>query len=136
MRRGQQTLLNAGKGLIAWDKWQDDPAAAAGESVFNVASFIVPVGAATAPVRASASTAAAAIRTAPGHRSPRPGLRGDQGRRRGHEDGHAGYCDLAKSVDLATIDMGNLGPGTKIDLPDIRRSTHPRSRFRRSLGTT
>ena len=63
LRRGQETLLNAGKGLIAWDKWQDDPAAAAGEAVFNVASIIVPVGAATAPVRASASTAAAAIRT-------------------------------------------------------------------------
>ncbi|HLL62202.1 MAG TPA: hypothetical protein VK401_04085, partial [Propionibacteriaceae bacterium] len=63
MRRGQETLLNAGKGLIAWDKWGEDPFAAAGEATFNVASILVPVGAATAPVRTSASTAAAAVRT-------------------------------------------------------------------------
>ena len=63
LRRGQQTLLNAGKGLIAYDQWSKDPAAAAGTAVFNIASIVVPVGAATAPVRTSASTAAAAVRT-------------------------------------------------------------------------
>lgn len=62
LQRGQQTLLNAGKGIVAWDKWEDDPWTAAGEAGFNVASILVPVGAATAPVRASASTAAAALR--------------------------------------------------------------------------
>jgi hypothetical protein len=63
LRDCQMTVLNAGKGLLAWDKWKDDPAAAAGEATFNVASIIIPAGAATAPVRTSASTAAAAIRT-------------------------------------------------------------------------
>src|SRR5918998_3252021 len=62
LRRGQETLLNAGKGLIAWDTWSEDPARAAGATVFNLGTILIPVGAATAPVRASASTAAAAIR--------------------------------------------------------------------------
>ena len=64
LRDCQMTVVNAGKGLLAWDKWKDDPAAAAGEATFNIASIIIPAGAATAPVRTSASTAAAAIRTA------------------------------------------------------------------------
>src|SRR5690606_15729995 len=41
-RNGTDTLVTAGKGMIAWDKWSDDPAAAAGESVFNVGTFFIP----------------------------------------------------------------------------------------------
>ena len=58
-RRGQDTLKAAGKGLIAYDTWAEDPARAAGATVFNLGTIIIPVGAATAPVRVSASTAAA-----------------------------------------------------------------------------
>ncbi len=122
MRRGQQTLLNAGKGLIAWDKWQDDPAAAAGESVFNVATLIVPVGAATAPVRASASTAAAAIRaTARVVDLLDPASLVIKGGAAGTRVALPLVGDLARSLDLGrTLDLSTLGgTGTRIDLPDF-----------------
>ena len=119
LRDSQMTVLNAGKGLLAWDKWKDDPAAAAGEATFNVASIIIPAGAATAPVRTSTSTAAAAIRTAakvmdvidPASALIKVGTAGAR-------IAIPAIADLVKSVDLSKIDTGNLGAGSKIDIPD------------------
>jgi hypothetical protein len=55
-----ETLLNAGKGIIAWDKWADDPGTALGESVFNVGTVLIPGGAAIAGVK-TATTAASVL---------------------------------------------------------------------------
>ncbi|WP_345800699.1 hypothetical protein AAIB33_14655 [Microbacterium sp. AZCO] len=52
-----EALLNTGKALIAWDKWQDDPGTALGESVFNVGTILIPAGAAVTGVK-TAGTAA------------------------------------------------------------------------------
>ncbi|HJY46487.1 MAG TPA: TNT domain-containing protein [Propionibacteriaceae bacterium] len=127
LRDSQMTVLNAGKGLLAWDKWKDDPAAAAGEATFNVASLIIPAGAATAPVRTSASTAAAAIRTAarvmdvidPASALIKVGTAGAR-------IAIPAIADLVKSVDLSKIDIGNLGPGAKIDIPDLPQVEAPK----------
>jgi Tuberculosis necrotizing toxin len=119
LRDCQMTVVNAGKGLIAWDKWKDDPAAAAGEATFNVASIIIPVGAATAPVRTSASTAAAAIRTAakiidvvdPASALIKVGTAVAR-------VAIPAISDLVKSIDLSKIDLGNLDAAGKIDIPE------------------
>ncbi len=127
LRDSQMTVLNAGKGLLAWDKWKDDPAAAAREATFNVASIIIPAGAATAPVRTSASTAAAAIRTAakimdvidPASALIKVGTAGAR-------IAIPTIADLVKSVDLSKIDVGDLGPGAKIDIPDMPQVEVPK----------
>jgi hypothetical protein len=127
LRDCQMTVVNAGKGLIAWDKWKDDPAAAAGEATFNVASIIIPVGAATAPVRTSASTAAAAIRTAakiidvvdPASALIKVGTAGAR-------VAIPAISDLVKSIDLSKIDLGNLDAAGKIDIPDGPKIDAPR----------
>jgi hypothetical protein len=124
LRDCQMTVVNAGKGLIAWDKWKDDPAAAAGEATFNIASIIIPAGAATAPVRTSASTAAAAIRTAakvidvvdPTSVLIKAGTAGAK-------IALPAIADLMKSVDLSKIGIDNLG--TKIDIPDMPKIETP-----------
>ncbi|MEZ3161996.1 DNA/RNA non-specific endonuclease [Microbacterium sp. BWT-B31] len=56
----EDALLNTGKALIAWDKWADDPGTALGESVFNVATILIPAGAAITGVK-TASTAASVL---------------------------------------------------------------------------
>jgi|GEM_PF-1134873 len=127
LRDCQMTVVNAGKGLVAWDKWKDDPAAAAGEATFNIASIIIPVGAATAPVRTSASTAAAAIRTAAkiiDVADPTSAL---------IKVGTAGakiamptIADLVKSVDLSKIDLGKLDAAGKIDIPEAPKIDTPK----------
>jgi Tuberculosis necrotizing toxin len=126
LRDCQMTVLNAGKGLLAWDKWKDDPAAAAGEATFNVASIIIPVGAATAPVRTSASTAAAAIRTAarvidvvdPTSALIRVGSAGAR-------VAIPAIADLMRSVDLSRLDLGQLDAAGKIDIPDMPKIDAP-----------
>ena len=127
LRDCQMTVVNAGKGLIAWDKWKDDPAAAAGEATFNVASIIVPVGAATAPVRTSASTAAAAIRTAakiidvvdPASALIKVGTAGAR-------VAIPAISDLVKSIDLSKLDLGNLDAAGKIDIPESPKIDAPK----------
>ena len=127
LRDCQMTVVNAGKGLIAWDKWKDDPAAAAGEATFNIASIIIPVGAATAPVRTSASTAAAAIRTAakiidvvdPTSALIKLGTAGAK-------IAIPAIADLAKSIDLSKIGLDNVDVGGKIDLPDLPKVEAPK----------
>jgi hypothetical protein len=126
LRDSQMTVLNAGKGLLAWDKWKDDPAAAAGEAIFNFASILIPAGAATAPVRTSASTAAAAIRTAakiidvvdPASALIKVGTAGAR-------IAVPAIADLMKSVDLSKIDIGNLDAAGKIDIPEIPKVQAP-----------
>ncbi len=51
----QATVTGMGKGLIAYDRWSSDPAQAAGESVFNIATFFIPVGGAAAGTAKAAS---------------------------------------------------------------------------------
>jgi hypothetical protein len=127
LRDCQMTVVNAGKGLIAWDKWKEDPAAAAGEATFNIASIIIPVGAATAPVRTSASTAAAAIRTAakiidvadPTSALIKVGTAGAK-------IATPAIADLVKSVDLSKIDLGKLDAAGKIDIPEAPKIDMPK----------
>jgi hypothetical protein len=127
LRDCQTTLLNAGKGLVAWDKWKDDPAAAAGEATFNIASIIIPASAATAPVRTSASTAAAAIRTAakiidvvdPASALIRVGTAGAR-------IALPAIADLVRSVDLSRLDLGQLDAAGKIDIPDMPKIDAPK----------
>lgn len=40
----EESALDMGKGIIAWDTWKDDPARAAGATVFNVGTFFLPGG--------------------------------------------------------------------------------------------
>jgi hypothetical protein len=57
------TLKDAGKGLVAWDQWEDDPARATGHVVFNAASIVVGpkvVGAGAKGAVGSTKTAATA----------------------------------------------------------------------------
>ncbi|MET0735631.1 MAG: TNT domain-containing protein [Microbacterium sp.] len=56
-----EAWLNTGKALIAWDKWQDDPGTALGESVFNVGTLLIPVGGAAVAGVKTASTAASVL---------------------------------------------------------------------------
>ncbi|MGP3533807.1 hypothetical protein ACTU3I_03355 [Microbacterium sp. RD1] len=58
--QADETAINAGKALIAWDKWQDDPGTALGESVFNIGTALIPGGAAIAGVK-TAGTAASVL---------------------------------------------------------------------------
>jgi len=53
----QATVTGMGKGLIAYDRWASDPAQAAGESVFNIATFFIPVGGAAAGAAKAVSLA-------------------------------------------------------------------------------
>jgi Tuberculosis necrotizing toxin len=127
LRDCQMTVVNAGKGLVAWDKWKDDPAAAAGEATFNIASIIIPAGAATAPVRTSASTAAAAIRTAakiidvvdPASALIKVGTAGAK-------IAMPAIADLVKSIDLSKLDLGKLDAAGKIDIPEMPKVDAPK----------
>nr|WP_297426689.1 hypothetical protein [uncultured Actinotalea sp.] len=49
--------LELGKGLIAYDTWGDDPARAAGGAVFNIATILVPAGAAVSGTKGAATAA-------------------------------------------------------------------------------
>lgn len=49
-----------GKGLVAWDTWEDDPGRAAGGAVFNILTVVVPVGAAVGGAKGAATAAGTA----------------------------------------------------------------------------
>ncbi|WP_225752713.1 hypothetical protein [Actinotalea sp. Marseille-Q4924] len=53
-----------GKGLIAYDTWDEDPARAAGGAVFNIATIFVPAGAAVSGTKTAGTAAGTAGRTA------------------------------------------------------------------------
>ncbi|MEZ3161991.1 hypothetical protein AB1K54_15860 [Microbacterium sp. BWT-B31] len=59
--QADEAALNTGRALIAWDKWQDDPGAALGESVFNVGTLLIPVGGAAVAGVKTAGTAASVL---------------------------------------------------------------------------
>ena len=50
-----------GKGLLAWDRWSEDPARAAGGAVFNLGTIVVPAGAAAAGTRSAATVTATGV---------------------------------------------------------------------------
>lgn len=54
--------LGLGKGLISWDTWSEDPARAAGGAVFNVATILIPAGAAVSGSKGAATAAGTASR--------------------------------------------------------------------------
>ena len=56
--------LALGKGLIAYDTWEDDPARAAGGAVFNIATIVIPAGAAVSGTKAAATAAGTTGRAA------------------------------------------------------------------------
>lgn len=60
-KQADEAAVNTGKALIAWDKWQDDPGTALGESVFNVGTALIPVGGAAVAGVKTASTAASVV---------------------------------------------------------------------------
>jgi hypothetical protein len=107
VRGGQEALLNAGKGIIAYDQWEEDPAAAAGTAVFNVATIVIPAGAAISGVKAGAGTTAAAIRNAaivvdfvdPAALAVRTGVSGLR-------IAAPAISDLLKGVDLGSLTRG------------------------------
>lgn len=53
-----------GKGLIAYDTWDEDPARAAGGAVFNLATILIPAGAAVTGTKTAGTAAGTAGRTA------------------------------------------------------------------------
>lgn len=59
--QADEAAINTGKALIAWDKWEDDPGTALGESVFNVGTALIPVGGAAVAGVKTASAAASVI---------------------------------------------------------------------------
>ncbi|MBT9605261.1 hypothetical protein [Microbacterium sp.] len=59
--QADEAAITTGKALIAWDKWQDDPGTALGESVFNVGTALIPVGGAAVAGVKTASTAASVV---------------------------------------------------------------------------
>lgn len=56
-----ESMLNMGKSLIAWDQWQDDPGTAAGTALFNVGTIFIPVAGEVAAGLKGASTAASVV---------------------------------------------------------------------------
>jgi hypothetical protein len=123
VRKGQNTLLQAGKGMIAWDEWSKDPATAAGTAVFNVGTILLPGGAETDGVKAGTSAVAAGMRTAgkvaeiadPVSTLIKVGASG-------LKMAMPTITDLTKSLgaSLHLTDLGDLG---KIDLPKIEIPT-------------
>lgn len=59
-----EAWLGLGKGLIAYDTWGDDPARAAGGAVFNIATILIPAGAAVTGTKTAGAAAGNAGRVA------------------------------------------------------------------------
>ncbi|WP_410649848.1 hypothetical protein [Amycolatopsis sp. cmx-4-54] len=58
------TLVEAGKTMVAWDTWSEDPSRAAGKTTFNIASAVLGTKGAGAAIRgAGAATAGSKIST-------------------------------------------------------------------------
>ena len=52
-----EALINAGKGLIAWDMWSENPGRAAGGTTFNLATILIPGGAAVSGIKGGSTAA-------------------------------------------------------------------------------
>lgn len=128
-RGGQDALVNAGKGIIAWDKWEEDPAEAAGTAVFNVATIIIPAGAAVGAVKTGTSATAAAIRTtATVVDFVDPAALLVRGGSAGVRASLPLLSDIARTFDFSTIgDLGSLG--SRGDIPRFEVPTVPGGGF-------
>lgn len=128
-RGGQDALVNAGKGIIAWDKWEEDPAEAAGTAVFNVATIIIPAGAAVGAVKTGTSATAAAIRTtATVVDFIDPAALLVRGGSAGVRASLPLLSDIARTFDFSTIgDLGSLG--SRGDVPRFEVPTVPAGGF-------
>jgi hypothetical protein len=123
VKKGQNTLLQAGKGMIAWDEWSKDPATAAGTAVFNVGTILLPGGAETDGVKAGTSAVAATMRGAgklaeiadPVSTLVKVGATG-------LKVAMPTITDLTKSL-AGSLHLGDLGDLGKIDLPKIEIPT-------------
>jgi hypothetical protein len=135
-RKGQQTLIEAGKSMIAWDKWKDDPAAAAGESVFNIGTLIIPGAGGVSAVKTGTGVAAKSIRVAarvadvvdPATWLVRGGVTGftmaapvlaDLSKALKFGDDFADLGKIDTSIDVPTIEV------PKVDVPKIEIPTVP-----------
>lgn len=56
--------LGLAKGMVSWDTWEDDPGRAAGGAVFNIATVLLPAGAAVSGTKGAATAANAASKGA------------------------------------------------------------------------
>ena len=123
VRKGQTTLLNAGKGMIAWDEWSKDPATAAGTAVFNVGTLLIPAGAAVDGVKTGAGAASAALRgaaTVVDFTDPVSVL--IKAGATGVKVAMPTITDLAKTLGTS-LHLGDLGDLGKVDLPKIEIPT-------------
>jgi hypothetical protein len=117
----QNTLLGAGKALIAYDTWGEDKSKAAGMVTFNVVSAVLGTKGAGAALRGG-GTAAQASKVALGVQG---GRRGGQGRRLHRQDAHAhrpGRKAVASSPGFSVphIDIPNVDtPTTHVDAPSV-----------------
>ena len=123
VKKGQDTLLAAGKGMIAWDEWSKDPATAAGTAVFNVGTLLIPAGAAVDGVKTGAGAASAALRgaaTVVDLTDPVSVL--IKGGVTGLKVAMPTITDLTKSL-AGSLHLGDLGDLGKVDLPRIEIPT-------------
>ena len=129
VRGGQNALLNAGKGLIAWDKWQDDPGAALGESIFNIGTILIPAGAAVTGVKTAGMAARVLTATARVMDAVDPGAWAVKGSLAGIKVVVPSVVDLSKflrGIDDTGLGLGKAAPDIRI--PDVSTDTlgwHP-----------
>lgn len=109
--RADEAALNTGKALIAWDKWQDDPGTALGESVFNVGTILIPGGAAVAGVKTAGTAASVLAKTARVVDLIDPGAWAVNGATRlgslglGSLDNLIGKMDFSPNLDAPNVDV-------------------------------
>jgi len=106
-RESYETALNAAKGMIAWGEWEENPGAAAGKTVFNVGTILIPAGAAVTGIKGGSlagklATAAKVTELVDGGALLKLGGSG-------LKLGSKALTDL----------LGDLKLGTKMDLPDF-----------------
>jgi hypothetical protein len=127
LERGElgNTLLNAGKGLIAYDEWGKDPARAAGTATFNIAAAVLGTKGAGAGLRA-AGAAADATRVA--------GAAADAGGAAGTAEGIGVRAAVDAGEQTAQVDRLGAAADHNIDLsgmtetPVWRETLEPLSR--------
>ncbi|TDN91324.1 hypothetical protein [Microbacterium sp. BK668] len=107
--KADEAALNTGKALIAWDKWDDDPGTALGESVFNVGTILIPGGAAVAGVKTAGTAASVLSKMARVVDLVDPAALAVNGATR------------LGGLGIGSLDnvIGNLGAGSKLDAPHV-----------------
>lgn len=109
--QADEAAVNTGKALIAWDKWEDDPGTAAGETVFNVGTLLIPVGgAAVAGVKTASVAASVVSKTAKVANAIDPATWAVAGAVRVGGVGLRGLDSLIARIDTKRLDPG-VNPG-------------------------